>query len=421
MPIRRPRRALLCAQAPGNPPPPPPRLRPHPPPERSPAPTPVPPRRDPRHHLRRLLVHLVLILSEIRLPHSFQSHRKRMAYRAKLDRRHPTPNPLTKRTPQVPLLTSRYSHYPSLIPPSKSYLPPSKSYLPPGVPGCYLQSTADNRNKTPYSYPIPLTPYPYPTWKPSSAAENPSASTSPGPPPPAPHPAIVLLHGSGGGVSFWLDRIGPMLSRLGVLIYAVHYFDRTGTDPGHARHAYRRPPRPALAFHRPRRRRPHPYSARRRLPPHRAGRRLARSLSLPRPRLRTQARHSRHRRHLRWPRAPPTTRRPPPASHPPSSSTAKPTPSFPSPSPTLSRPAHRPPHPAPAAPPARRRPLVFRSPPSCASLARSPLSLAANSARASNPPSPALSCFRPTREKRPLARRSDPCPSCSFSSLWPPV
>ena len=47
---------------------------------------------------------------------------------------------------------------------------------------------------------------------------------------PGPHPAIVLLHGSGGGVSFWLDRIAPMLSRLGVLVYAVHYFDRTGTD-----------------------------------------------------------------------------------------------------------------------------------------------------------------------------------------------
>ena len=46
---------------------------------------------------------------------------------------------------------------------------------------------------------------------------------------PGPHPAIVLLHGSGGGVSFWLDRIAPMLSRLGVLVYAVHYFDRTGT------------------------------------------------------------------------------------------------------------------------------------------------------------------------------------------------
>ena len=47
---------------------------------------------------------------------------------------------------------------------------------------------------------------------------------------PGPHPAIVLLHGSGGGVSFWLDRIAPMLSRLGVLVYAVHYFDRTATD-----------------------------------------------------------------------------------------------------------------------------------------------------------------------------------------------
>lgn len=47
---------------------------------------------------------------------------------------------------------------------------------------------------------------------------------------PGSHPAIVLLHGSGGGVSFWLDRIAPMLSRLGVVVYAVHYFDRTGTE-----------------------------------------------------------------------------------------------------------------------------------------------------------------------------------------------
>ena len=47
---------------------------------------------------------------------------------------------------------------------------------------------------------------------------------------PGPHPAILLLHGSGGGVSFWFDRIAPMLSRLGVLVYAVHYFDRTGTE-----------------------------------------------------------------------------------------------------------------------------------------------------------------------------------------------
>ena len=46
---------------------------------------------------------------------------------------------------------------------------------------------------------------------------------------PGPHPAIVLVHGSGGGVNFWLDRIAPMLSRLGVVVYAVHYFDSTGT------------------------------------------------------------------------------------------------------------------------------------------------------------------------------------------------
>ena len=44
-----------------------------------------------------------------------------------------------------------------------------------------------------------------------------------------PLPAILLLHGAGGNVDFWLDRIAPFVSRLGIAIYAVHYFDRTGT------------------------------------------------------------------------------------------------------------------------------------------------------------------------------------------------
>ncbi len=44
-----------------------------------------------------------------------------------------------------------------------------------------------------------------------------------------PHPALLLLHGSGGNIGFWLDRIAPYLSRLGVALFAPHYFDRTGT------------------------------------------------------------------------------------------------------------------------------------------------------------------------------------------------
>ncbi|HEX3571383.1 MAG TPA: alpha/beta fold hydrolase [Acidobacteriaceae bacterium] len=43
------------------------------------------------------------------------------------------------------------------------------------------------------------------------------------------HPAILLLHGSGGNVSFWFERIAPQLARLNLGLYAVHYFDRTGT------------------------------------------------------------------------------------------------------------------------------------------------------------------------------------------------
>lgn len=46
---------------------------------------------------------------------------------------------------------------------------------------------------------------------------------------PGPHPAIVLLHGSGGNIGFWSDRIAPHLTRLGIALYAIHYFERTGT------------------------------------------------------------------------------------------------------------------------------------------------------------------------------------------------
>jgi dienelactone hydrolase len=43
------------------------------------------------------------------------------------------------------------------------------------------------------------------------------------------HPAILLLHGSGGNTGFWFQRIAPQLGRLNLGLYAVHYFDRTGT------------------------------------------------------------------------------------------------------------------------------------------------------------------------------------------------
>jgi carboxymethylenebutenolidase len=42
-------------------------------------------------------------------------------------------------------------------------------------------------------------------------------------------PAILLLHGAGGNVEFWLELIAPFVARLGIAVYAVHYFDRTGT------------------------------------------------------------------------------------------------------------------------------------------------------------------------------------------------
>jgi dipeptidyl aminopeptidase/acylaminoacyl peptidase len=40
----------------------------------------------------------------------------------------------------------------------------------------------------------------------------------------------MLLHGAGGQVSFWLDRLAPHLLSAGVALYAPHYFDRTGTE-----------------------------------------------------------------------------------------------------------------------------------------------------------------------------------------------
>ena len=42
-------------------------------------------------------------------------------------------------------------------------------------------------------------------------------------------PALLLLHGSGGNVSFWLDRFAPTLMQFGVAAFAPHYFEKTGT------------------------------------------------------------------------------------------------------------------------------------------------------------------------------------------------
>ncbi len=42
-------------------------------------------------------------------------------------------------------------------------------------------------------------------------------------------PALVLLHGSGGAVGYWLQRFAPALTRFGFGLYAPHYFDKTGT------------------------------------------------------------------------------------------------------------------------------------------------------------------------------------------------
>ncbi len=43
------------------------------------------------------------------------------------------------------------------------------------------------------------------------------------------HPALLLLHGSGGNISFWLDRFALALTQVGVAAFAPHYFEKTGT------------------------------------------------------------------------------------------------------------------------------------------------------------------------------------------------
>lgn len=43
------------------------------------------------------------------------------------------------------------------------------------------------------------------------------------------HPAIILMHGAGGNVTYWVEHLAPQLNEAGVALYAPHYFDRTGT------------------------------------------------------------------------------------------------------------------------------------------------------------------------------------------------
>ncbi len=44
------------------------------------------------------------------------------------------------------------------------------------------------------------------------------------------HPALLVLHGSGGATSYWIDQFAPALNKFGAAVYAPHYFDKTGTD-----------------------------------------------------------------------------------------------------------------------------------------------------------------------------------------------
>jgi len=49
------------------------------------------------------------------------------------------------------------------------------------------------------------------------------------PEPTGEHPALLVLHGSGGAASYWMNRFAPALRDAGVAIYAPHYFEKTGT------------------------------------------------------------------------------------------------------------------------------------------------------------------------------------------------
>jgi carboxymethylenebutenolidase len=50
------------------------------------------------------------------------------------------------------------------------------------------------------------------------------------PEPTGKHPALLVLHGSGGAASYWMERFAPTLREAGVAIYAPHYFDKTSTS-----------------------------------------------------------------------------------------------------------------------------------------------------------------------------------------------
>ena len=43
------------------------------------------------------------------------------------------------------------------------------------------------------------------------------------------HPAILVLHGSMGAGSYWMGRVAPTLSRLGIAAYAPRYLQKTGS------------------------------------------------------------------------------------------------------------------------------------------------------------------------------------------------
>jgi carboxymethylenebutenolidase len=47
------------------------------------------------------------------------------------------------------------------------------------------------------------------------------------PPTPGVHPGILVLHGSGGAGSYWMDRFAPTLMKFGVAAYAPHYLQKT--------------------------------------------------------------------------------------------------------------------------------------------------------------------------------------------------
>src|SRR3569833_2836786 len=46
---------------------------------------------------------------------------------------------------------------------------------------------------------------------------------------PSPHPALLVLHGSGGAASYWMDQFDPVLNQFGAALLPPHYFDKTET------------------------------------------------------------------------------------------------------------------------------------------------------------------------------------------------